>query len=55
MQSNVSLHRAQRIFYSIILFTDKYYQIMWVLLFTIIAEQDDFHGLCWVKTTFLFD
>ena len=45
MQSIVSFHKTQQIFHSIILFTDEYYQIMWVLVFTTIAEQ---RRLSWI-------
>ena len=62
MQSIVSFHKAQRIFHSLILFTDEYYLIMWVLVFTTIAEQRRLSRIMsgkddisvWLKRHFIF-
>ena len=62
MQSIVSFHKAQRIFHSIILFTDEYYQIIQVLIFTTIAEQRQLSWIMsgkddisvWLKRHFIF-
>ena len=42
---NCFFHKIQKIFHSITLFIGEYYQIMWVLVFTIISEQ---RRLSWI-------
>ena len=62
MQSIVSFHKAHRIFHSIILFTDEYYQIIQVLIFTTIADQRQLSWIMlgkddisvWLKRHFIF-